>query len=148
MKRLLLALMSVAVLLAVTAAPAGAVGHRHVRAHPASAYTCIANTSWAMYYVHAGGGPGGGDTWESWGQMNCGNENHNLKITACMGQLLSSGWNVIWSSCQTYSGYFYKISVPSHWVGLTKGRWYCPYLDETSDGQRTYGFDPGYGVQG
>lgn len=153
MKRLL-TLVSVVTLLALTVAPANAASSRRpVRAHPASAYNCIspADTGHAMYYVHAGGGPGGGNTYEAWGSMNCGagSPNYNLELEVCMGQLLSGGWSIINSSCQV-NGPFTgaAASIPSHWVGLTKGRWYAPWIYEYASGQYTYGFWPENGVRG
>ena len=104
-----------------------------------------------MYYIHSGGGPGGGPTYEASGSMYCGakSPNYYIELQTCMGQLLSNGWNVINSSCQTI-GPFWGAGAgePSHWVGLTAGRWYCPWLYEYASGQYTYGFWPENGVNG
>ena len=91
-KRLLLALASVAVLLSLTIAPANAARHAsHPVAKKADLGSCFANWNSWMGYVHAGGGPGGGNTYAAVSQSSCDNNYKGYFVLETCIQLLSTG---------------------------------------------------------
>lgn len=70
------------------------------------------------------------NTWEGIGRFGPCSNNAHIQLEVCLQQLLGNGWNVIWWSCQTTTCGFSDAQCggfsnwPSHWVGLTTGRWY------------------------